>query len=150
MDAKRHARSYRKGCSRHGYVAVTSAPPRPSRTRHATTFHEILTIFAISRRKYRFRQRDSEGRSCSAYCTETPLKPTYVQALLEHNAKVYLAARSKDKAEAAIRDLQQSTGKEAIFLHLDLGNLASVRASAAEFLEYVYPSYIEFTTLIVK
>ncbi len=58
----------------------------------------------------------------------------HLQALLEHNAKVYLAARSKEKAEAAIRELQQETGKEAIFLPLDLSSLASVRESAADFL----------------
>ncbi|GBE80410.1 Uncharacterized oxidoreductase [Sparassis crispa] len=57
-----------------------------------------------------------------------------VRRLLEHNAKVYLAARNKDKAEAAIRDLKELTGKEAIFLELDLASFASVRKAAAEFL----------------
>lgn len=59
------------------------------------------------------------------------------QALLEHNAKVYMGSRSKDKAEAAIKELKEATGKEAIFLELDLGSLASVRKSAEEFLTYV-------------
>lgn len=58
------------------------------------------------------------------------------QALLEHNAKVYMASRSKDKAEAAIRELKEQTGKEAIFLELDLSNLVSVRKAAEEFLGY--------------
>lgn len=71
-------------------------------------------------------------------CSRLPVTSHDAQALLEHNAKVYLAARSQDKAEAAIRDLQQSTGKEAIFLQLDLSSLASVRNSAAEFLRYVH------------
>lgn len=57
--------------------------------------------------------------------------------LLEKNAKVYLAARSKSKAEEAIKGLKEETGKEAIFLELDLGNLAAVRTAAGEFLRYV-------------
>lgn len=63
---------------------------------------------------------------------------------MEHNAKVYLAARSKKKADAAIRELKEATGKDAIFLPLDLGNLASVRESAKEFLRYIFhPSFKE-------
>jgi len=54
--------------------------------------------------------------------------------LLEHNAKVYLAARSKKNADAAIEDLKEKTGKEAIFLELDLSDIASVRKAAEEFL----------------
>ena len=66
--------------------------------------------------------------SCTAPLTHAQ------QALLEHNAKVYMASRSKEKADAAIKDLQQQTGKEAIFLELDLSNLASVRKAAEEFM----------------
>ncbi|KAH8829756.1 NAD-P-binding protein [Flagelloscypha sp. PMI_526] len=56
-----------------------------------------------------------------------------VKALLEHNAKVYLAARSRDKGVAAVEKLKVETGKEAIFLELDLASLASVRRSVQEF-----------------
>ncbi|EIN09012.1 NAD(P)-binding protein [Punctularia strigosozonata HHB-11173 SS5] len=49
--------------------------------------------------------------------------------LLKKNAKVYLAARSKSKAEDAITDLFNDTGKRAIFLELDLSNLPSVKAA---------------------
>lgn len=63
------------------------------------------------------------------------------QALLERNAKVYLAARSKGKAEGAISDLKSATGKEAIFLELDLSDLASVRKAAEEFLRCVRPPF---------
>ena len=45
-----------------------------------------------------------------------------------------MAARSKSKAEQAIKDLKDATGKEAVFLELDLSDLASVRRAAAEFL----------------
>ena len=56
------------------------------------------------------------------------------QALLCKNAKVYLAARSEDRAKAAIEDLKQMTGKEAIFLKLDLSSLESIKTAAEEFL----------------
>jgi short-subunit dehydrogenase len=49
------------------------------------------------------------------------------------NAKVYMASRSKEKAESAIKDLKKQTGHEAVFLELDLASLDSVRKSAAEF-----------------
>ncbi|KAI0266574.1 NAD-P-binding protein [Gloeopeniophorella convolvens] len=57
-----------------------------------------------------------------------------VRQLLLHNAKVYLAARSQGKAEAAIEELEADTGEKAIFLRLDLADKASVRSSAEEFL----------------
>jgi retinol dehydrogenase 12 len=53
--------------------------------------------------------------------------------LLEHDAKVYLAARSKDKAEAAVSKLKEETGKTAIFLNLDLASIQKVKAAAEEF-----------------
>ncbi|KZS99459.1 NAD(P)-binding protein, partial [Laetiporus sulphureus 93-53] len=57
-----------------------------------------------------------------------------IKALLEHNAKVYMASRSKQRAEVAVARLKEETGKEPIFLELDLGDLKSVRRAADEFL----------------
>ena len=57
-----------------------------------------------------------------------------VKALLAHNAKVYLAARSADKAHKVIEELKNETGREALFLHLDLADLDAVRLSADNFL----------------
>lgn len=54
--------------------------------------------------------------------------------LLLKNAKVYLAARSPEKAAAAIKRLQEETHKSAIFLQLDLADLPSVRRAADAFL----------------
>jgi retinol dehydrogenase-12 len=54
-----------------------------------------------------------------------------------HNAKVYLAARSASKAAEAIAELKNETGKEAIFLQLDLSDIPAIRRSAREFLSYV-------------
>jgi retinol dehydrogenase-12 len=56
-----------------------------------------------------------------------------LQALLEHNAKVYLAARSEDKAKIAIDKLKEETGQDRVhFLKLDLGNLPSCADAAHE------------------
>ncbi|KZV61496.1 NAD(P)-binding protein [Peniophora sp. CONT] len=57
-----------------------------------------------------------------------------VKALLQHNAKVYLAARNPERVNSAIEELKTATGKEAIFLQLDLSDLIAVRKSAEEFL----------------
>ncbi|KAJ7779264.1 hypothetical protein B0H16DRAFT_809907 [Mycena metata] len=56
------------------------------------------------------------------------------KGLLQRNAKVYMASRNPQKAEAAIEELYALTGKRAIFLHLDLADLMSVKRSAEEFL----------------
>lgn len=55
------------------------------------------------------------------------------KALLSKNAKVYMASRSKAKADGAITELKEATGKEAIFLPLDLADLASVETSVQIF-----------------
>jgi len=57
-----------------------------------------------------------------------------IKALLQHNAKVYMASRSPEKAAKAIEELKSATGKEAIFLQLDLASLSSVRRGAEAFL----------------
>ncbi|KAJ7679461.1 hypothetical protein DFH06DRAFT_1316364 [Mycena polygramma] len=57
-----------------------------------------------------------------------------VKQLLPKNAKVYLAARSPEKAAAAIKRLEGETKKTAMFLQLDLADLPSVRKAAETFL----------------
>ncbi len=48
--------------------------------------------------------------------------------------RVYLAARSRDKGEAAVAAIKASTGNDTVFyLPLDLADLESVRACAASF-----------------
>ncbi|KAJ3824374.1 NAD-P-binding protein [Lentinula raphanica] len=55
--------------------------------------------------------------------------------LVTRNAKVYLAARSEERARIAIDDICQSTGKSSIhFLMLDLADLTSVRKAAEEYM----------------
>lgn len=56
--------------------------------------------------------------------------------LYQHNAKVYVAVRSEEKATKAINGMKarlpNSTG-QLVFLHLDLGDLTTIRKSAEEF-----------------
>ncbi|KAG8985837.1 hypothetical protein FRB90_004416 [Tulasnella sp. 427] len=59
-------------------------------------------------------------------------KATIKQLLLK-NAKVYMASRSRDRAEEAIRELKEQAGKEPIFLELDLSSLEKVTKAANEF-----------------
>ena len=57
--------------------------------------------------------------------------------LYMHNARVYIAARSKAKAEQAILTIRQrhpDSHGQLIFLQLDLGDLSTIRKSANEFL----------------
>ena len=51
---------------------------------------------------------------------------------------MYIATRNEDRAKAAIEDLKQATGKEAIFLKLDLSSLKSIKDAAEEFLTCVH------------
>ena len=48
-----------------------------------------------------------------------------------------MASRDEGRARQAIEELKSATGKEAIFLQLDLSDLTAVRKSAEEFLAYV-------------
>lgn len=58
--------------------------------------------------------------------------------LLEHNAKVYIACRSLEKANLAAEELKKTTGKtdtELVVLHLDLADLDSIKTAVAEYLQ---------------
>ncbi|KAF1968825.1 NAD(P)-binding protein [Bimuria novae-zelandiae CBS 107.79] len=58
--------------------------------------------------------------------------------LYSANAKVYIAARSSDKAQKAIADIQASSPSSKgslIFLHFDLADLTTIKATVQEFLQ---------------
>jgi retinol dehydrogenase 12 len=46
-----------------------------------------------------------------------------------------MACRNAQNAQQALEELKQETGKEALFLELDLSSLRSVRQAAEEFLK---------------
>jgi NAD(P)-dependent dehydrogenase (short-subunit alcohol dehydrogenase family) len=69
----------------------------------------------------------------------TGLGKELARVLYSKNGKVYVAARSRDKAEAAmreiIRDGDPGTSRGSlVYLHLDLADLASVKEAATTFL----------------
>ncbi|KAF6829781.1 short-chain dehydrogenase reductase [Colletotrichum plurivorum] len=63
---------------------------------------------------------------------------TVKQLALHNLARIYLAARSQEKAEDAIRGLQTANpnAKNITFLKLDLASLESVKAAASESLKH--------------
>jgi hypothetical protein len=64
-----------------------------------------------------------------------------VKHLAEHHGKVYLAARSEQKATAAIEEIRENVPSADIrFLKLDMMDFASVVACAKGFLK-CFPSY---------
>jgi retinol dehydrogenase-12 len=60
------------------------------------------------------------------------------QALLDRNAKVYIAGRDETKGSEALLWLKTQTGKDAHFLQLDLANLKTVKASAEQYIGCVF------------
>ncbi|KAF9059351.1 hypothetical protein BDP27DRAFT_1273984 [Rhodocollybia butyracea] len=76
---------------------------------------------------------DLTGRVVIVTGGNTGIGKETAKALLLHNARVYIAARSQVKAEQAIEHLFALTGKKALFLQLDLADLASVKAAVEEF-----------------
>jgi NAD(P)-dependent dehydrogenase (short-subunit alcohol dehydrogenase family) len=77
---------------------------------------------------------DLSGKTVIVTGANTGLGKEVAKVLLARNAKVYIAARNQEKTEAAIKDLKEQTGKEALWLKLDLADLAAVKAAAQEFL----------------
>jgi NAD(P)-dependent dehydrogenase (short-subunit alcohol dehydrogenase family) len=67
--------------------------------------------------------------------------------LLRHGATVYIASRSRDKGEAAIKllRLRQPTA-DVHFLACDLGDLEIVKTAADEFIQYVSRALIQAST----
>ncbi|EIW52752.1 NAD-P-binding protein [Trametes versicolor FP-101664 SS1] len=57
-----------------------------------------------------------------------------VKALLNHNAKVWIAGRNPKRVAEAVEDLRKETGKVALVLHMDLADLQSIKRAVAEFL----------------
>ncbi|KAI1823487.1 NAD(P)-binding protein [Xylaria intraflava] len=61
------------------------------------------------------------------------------QVLYSKGAKVYVATRSEEKAAAAIEEIKaadsSSESGELVFLHLDLADLTTIKASAEQFLQ---------------
>jgi NAD(P)-dependent dehydrogenase (short-subunit alcohol dehydrogenase family) len=82
---------------------------------------------------------DREGQDvgdCAGFRVTNTVPPP--QALLDHNAKVYVAGRDEKKGIEAMQWLKTETGKEAHFLKLDLADLKAVKASAEQYMRRVH------------
>ncbi|KZP12311.1 NAD(P)-binding protein [Athelia psychrophila] len=77
---------------------------------------------------------DLSGKVALVTGANTGVGLEIAKALLFRNAKVYIASRNQEKAEAAIEHLRGATGKEAVFLKLDLAALGVVAEAAKRFL----------------
>ncbi|KIM40868.1 hypothetical protein M413DRAFT_27993 [Hebeloma cylindrosporum] len=76
---------------------------------------------------------DLSGKVMIVTGANTGIGKETARALLAHNAKVYIATRNQGKAEEAIKELKEETGKEGIFLKLDLSDLNAIKSAAEEF-----------------
>ncbi|RFU29240.1 hypothetical protein B7463_g7089, partial [Scytalidium lignicola] len=81
--------------------------------------------------------QDLHGKIYIVTGSNTGVGKELAQILYAKNAKVYVAARSEDKAKEAIKAIKKtvpnSTG-ELVFLHLDLNDLTTIKASSESFL----------------
>ncbi|KKY31728.1 putative short-chain dehydrogenase [Diaporthe ampelina] len=79
---------------------------------------------------------DLQGKVYIVTGSNTGVGKELAQILYSRNAKVYIAARSEEKANRAIADLRQawpeSTG-DLVFLRLDLADLSQVKSAAEQF-----------------
>src|SRR5687767_1079716 len=57
-------------------------------------------------------------------------------------ARVFMACRSPERAEGALRSIRDATGKTVDLLALDLASLSSVRSAATSFLQLGLPLHV--------
>jgi retinol dehydrogenase 12 len=86
---------------------------------------------------------DLSGRTFLVTGANTGIGRATVAGLASRGGRVYLACRSADKGRAAAADIAKATGNSGVeFLPLDLGDLASVRACAEQFLARDEPLHV--------
>ncbi|KAE9399448.1 DUF221-domain-containing protein [Gymnopus androsaceus JB14] len=119
-----------------GVVEVTSAPPGLSSSpSDMGKFPSYISHNFPPTPTYSIDQiPDLTGQVIIATGSNTGIGKLVVEQLLKNNAKVYMAVRSQEKALAAIKELKEKTGKEAIFLKLDLSDLTTIRSTVEDFL----------------
>jgi NAD(P)-dependent dehydrogenase (short-subunit alcohol dehydrogenase family) len=86
---------------------------------------------------------DLSGRTFLITGANTGIGYATAADLANRGGRVYLACRSEQKGQAAAAAIVAATGNEAVtFLPLDLGDLASVRACARQFLARGEPLHV--------
>ncbi|CAG9975693.1 unnamed protein product [Clonostachys byssicola] len=80
---------------------------------------------------------DLHGKVYIVTGANTGVGKLLTEILYSRNAKIYVAARSEEKANNAIASIKETapgSKGELVFLHLDLADLATIKASADNFL----------------
>lgn len=86
--------------------------------------------------------KDLSGRTILITGANSGIGRETALALGRRGAKLYLAGRSEARMQPVIDELREGGNDQAVFLPLDLGDLASVRACAARFLETGDPLHV--------
>jgi retinol dehydrogenase-12 len=86
---------------------------------------------------------DLAGRTFLVTGANTGIGRATAAGLAGRGGRVYIAARSRAKGEAAVAGIKAETGRDSVwFLPLDLADLESVRACAAAFLALGEPLHV--------
>ncbi|KAK3984818.1 hypothetical protein QBC44DRAFT_336199 [Cladorrhinum sp. PSN332] len=107
-----------------------------------TGYNKLYSFYTqFSPPKPKFTEKDAPDLGGKVYIvtgSSAGLGKELARMLYTKNAKVYIAARSQDKAEQAISDIKGEVGTskgELVFLKLNLNDLSGIKGSAEEFLE---------------
>ncbi|HEY4463887.1 MAG TPA: SDR family NAD(P)-dependent oxidoreductase, partial [Streptosporangiaceae bacterium] len=86
---------------------------------------------------------DLSGRTFLVTGGNTGIGRAAARDFAQRGGRVFVAARSREKGEAAVASIVAETGNQDVtFLHLDLADLASVRHCAEEFLARGEPLHV--------
>jgi retinol dehydrogenase-12 len=89
------------------------------------------------------RMGELTGRAFLVTGANTGIGLATARALAQRGGRVTVACRSPEKGQAAVAGIVDATGNEAVrFLRLDLADLTSVRAAAADFLARGEPLHV--------
>jgi len=86
--------------------------------------------------------RDLEGRTILITGSNTGIGRATAVALAKRGAHLYLAGRSEERMQPVMDEIRAGGNERVVYLPLDLGDLASVRASAERFLATGDPLHV--------
>ena len=134
-------------------MATTTPAPRPPKP-PSLPWSSFLTQMFPPRPAFTERNvPDLKGKVYIVTGSNTGVGKEVAQILYSKNAKVYVAARSEDKANRAIADIQkawpQSQGS-LTFIHLDLADLSTVKPAVERFIARENKLHVLFNNAAVQ